>query len=73
VEFLEVRKPAELYGFSSSRTSQPKILPEQKSSPNLPTVKFGLAMLVVDIARLKPHKRRRWKFLVDKRFDLLVR
>jgi len=32
-----------------------------------------LAELVLDIARVKPQKRRRWKFLARNHFDLFVR
>src|SRR5271166_6323974 len=30
-------------------------------------------LLILEIARVKPHKRRRWKFLAHKHFDLYVR
>jgi hypothetical protein len=32
-----------------------------------------LAILLLEIARVKPHKRRRWKFLAQRHPDLLVR
>ena len=32
-----------------------------------------LAMLILEVARVKPHKRRRWKFLAHNHFGLYVR
>jgi len=32
-----------------------------------------LAMLILEVARVKPHKRRRWEFLAHNHFGLYVR
>jgi hypothetical protein len=64
----------ELCGFleqsniSAKNIARAKILAEHGSGEVR-----NLAVLVLDIARIKPHKRRRCKFLADKHFDLFVR
>lgn len=69
-----IERMDELCGFleqsniSAKNIARSKILTQHASSEV-----SHLAALVLDIARVKPHKRRRWKFLAHNHFDLFVR
>jgi hypothetical protein len=64
----------ELYGFleqsniSAKNVARLGILTQHASSDVR-----DLAMLLLEVARVKPHKRRRWKFLARDHPDLFVR
>jgi hypothetical protein len=64
----------ELFGFldqsniSSKNIARLEILAQHASSE----VK-NLALLVLEVARVKPHKRRRWKFLAQNHSELFLR
>src|SRR5580692_9461415 len=69
-----IERMDELYGFLDQSNISPKniarleILAQHASSE----VK-DLALLILEIARVKPHKRRRWKFLAQNHSELFLR
>jgi len=64
----------ELYGFleqsniSAKNIARLEILAQQSNSEVR-----DLALLILDVARVKPHKRRRWKFLAQNHPELFLR
>ena len=69
-----IERMDELYGFLDQSNISPKniarleILAQHDSSE----VK-DLALLIFEVARLKPHKRRRWEFLAQNHSELFLR
>src|SRR5580704_5463965 len=69
-----IERMDELYGFLDQSNISPKniarleILAQHASSE----VK-ALALLILEVARVKPHKRRRWKFLEENHPELFQR
>jgi len=64
----------ELYGFLEQSNISPKnIVRLEILAHHANNDVRHLAMLILEVARVKPHKRRRWKFLARNHFDLFVR
>jgi hypothetical protein len=69
-----IERMDELYGFLEQSNISPKnisrleILAQHASSE----IK-DLALLILEVARVKPHKRRRWKFLAQNHSELFLR
>ena len=64
----------ELYGFlEQSNISRKNIVRLEILAQHVNNDVRHLAMLILEVARVKPHKRRRWKFLAHNHFNLYVR
>ena len=64
----------ELYGFlEQSNISRKNIIRLEILAQHVNNDVRHLAMLILEVARVKPHKRRRWKFLAHNHFGLYVR
>ena len=69
-----IMQTAEIVGFMGQSNISAKNIARLRlleSSPNAQTAEF--ASVVLDVALTKPHKRRRLRFLLDQRPDLLAR
>jgi hypothetical protein len=64
----------ELYGFlEQSNISRKNIIRLEILAQHVNNDVRHLAMLILEVARVKPHKRRRWKFLAHNHFGLYFR
>jgi hypothetical protein len=64
----------ELYGFlEQSNISRKNIVRLESLAQHVNNDVRHLAMLILEVARVKPHKRRRWKFLAHNHFGLYLR
>jgi len=64
----------ELYGFLDQSNISPKnIVRLEILAQHVNNDVRHLAMLILEVARVKPHKRRRWEFLAHNHFGLYVR
>src|SRR5271165_5988877 len=64
----------ELYGFlEQSNISSKNIVRLEILAQHVNNDVRHLAMLILEVARVKPHKRRRWEFLAHNHFGLYVR
>jgi hypothetical protein len=64
----------ELYGFlEQSNISRKNIVRLEILAQHVNNDVRHLAMLILEVARVKPHKRRRWKFLAHNHFGLYLR
>ena len=64
----------ELYGFlEQSNISSKNIVRLEILAQHVNNDVRHLARLILEVARVKPHKRRRWGFLAHNHFDLYVR
>jgi hypothetical protein len=64
----------ELYGFlEQSNISRKNIARLEILAQHASSEVRDLAFLILEVARVKPHKRRRWKFLTQNHSELFLR
>ena len=69
-----IERMDELYGFlEQSNISRKNIIRLEILAQHVNNDVRHLAMLILEVARVKPHKRRRWKFLAHNHFGLYLR
>ena len=69
-----IERMDELYGFlEQSNISRKNIARLEILAQHASTEVKDLALLILEVARVKPHKRRRWKFLAQNHFELFLR
>jgi hypothetical protein len=69
-----IERMDELYGFLEQSNISPKNITRLKIlGQHANSEVKHLALLILEVARVKPHKRRRWKFLAQNHHELFLR